>query len=92
MPSLRVSTSFARERWSGSCPARERCYHRSVDLKFAYKRTVGELLSAREFTGGCLAPGVEADYVNLLDRIWEELAPEAQDELERMLLAPHRLS
>lgn len=62
-----------------------------MDLKLTYKVTVGELLEAREFTGGCLAPGVEADYLNLLDEIWEHLAPDAQDELERMLLAPHRV-
>ena len=63
-----------------------------VDLKRTYKVTAGELLEAREYSGGCLPPGIEADYTNLLDEVWEHLAPEDRDELERMLLAPHRFS
>lgn len=46
---------------------------------------------AREFSGGDLPPGIEADYHNLLHELWENLQPIQQELLERQLLSPERV-
>lgn len=60
-------------------------------LVVAYQHVLNELVMAREFSGGDLPPGIEADYHNLLHELWENLQPIQQELLQRQLLSPERV-
>lgn len=62
-----------------------------LNLQLTYESTLNELVAAREFSGGELPPGVEADYHNLLHELWCRLSPIQQEMLDRLLLSPDRV-